>query len=421
MRMLMCRVSSLALVLAAPAALAEPAETAPTPTPIAADRPVAEEPVPFGFDFLPYAGSSSHAPARRRVVSLNLIGGLSGGIDAFELGLVFNVDQGLVSGLQLAGALNLVLADLAGVQWAGVANVVTGEVRGAQAAPINYARGRVLGGQLGALNLAGPVVGLQAGALDIASGRVLGLQLGALNIADGEAQGLQASALNIAGRVRGAQLAAVNVVGGDVRGAQIGALNVTDGGVRGAQIGTLNIASGPVDGLQLGVINVARRADVGIGVLNLYWDGWSDADVVGNESGMLLAGVRHGSGALYNVYYVGSHLSSEGSDLVAGLGLGGRVPLGPRVELALDVVNLWMARGADYDGILNLSSLRPQLSWRANHALALYLGPTLNIEFAEAERVREVDPLLGDWRIDEDARDHDLRMWFGFVAGIRIF
>lgn len=397
------------------------AETGPTPTPVAEDRPVAQEPVPFGFDFLPYAGTSSNAPERRRVVSLNFIGGLSGGIDAFELGLVFNVDQGLVSGLQLAGALNLVSADLAGIQWAGLANVVTGEVRGAQSAPFNYARGRVRGGQLGALNLAGPVAGVQAGALNIAAGPVLGLQLGALNVAGGEVEGLQAAALNVADDVRGAQLAALNVAGGDVRGAQIGAVNVADGAVRGAQIGTLNVASGPVDGLQLGVMNVARRADVGIGVLNLYWDGWSDADVVANESGMLLAGVRHGSGALYNVYYVGSHMSSEGSDLVAGLGFGGRVPVGAQLELDIDVVNLWMAHGAEYDRILNLSSLRPHLSWRATPALALYLGPTLNIEFADAEREREVDPLLGDWTLHESAPDHDLRMWFGFVAGIRMF
>lgn len=120
-----------------------------------------------GFDLFPLLGTSTALPEARRTVSLNLIGGVSGGIDAFELGSTFNLTLGPVRGAQLTMGANA-SGDLAGLQLAGAANVAD-EVRGAQlTVGANVANGDVQGLQLSTVNVAGRVDGLQLGVVNVA-------------------------------------------------------------------------------------------------------------------------------------------------------------------------------------------------------------------------------------------------------------
>ncbi|MCC6622313.1 MAG: hypothetical protein IT385_13705 [Deltaproteobacteria bacterium] len=333
-------------VLGSAVAHATPADE-PAPADSAVTRRGEPAPtLPLGIDLLPYAGSSSASPDARRVVSLNLVGGLAGGLDALELGGALNIQTGRVRGAQLSGALNVVDADVHGAQLAGGLNLATGELVGAQLGPIDVALG-------------------------------------------------------------------------DVRGAQIGAINVAGGRVTGAQIGAINVASGGVDGVQIGAINVASKAKAGIGLVNVYWDGWTEADLAVTETTLTLAGVRHGSDGLYNVYYAGTRLDRP-TDLTLGIGIGGRWQIAERLELSLDVTTLTTALEGRFTGMHAQTTLRPQIAWRVTDALALWAGPTLNVLATDQADV-DLGLPSSAVRVGDAGDDVQVWMWPGFAAGLRLF
>ena len=120
-------------------------------------------------------------------MSLNLIGGLSGGIRGLELGSALNVTLGDVRGLQLAGVSNLTADRVEGLQGSGALNLTGGDVEGAQVSGVaNLTRGDIDGWQAAAaFNLAGERVdGLQTGVVNVTPGEVDGLQLGIVNVAE---------------------------------------------------------------------------------------------------------------------------------------------------------------------------------------------------------------------------------------------
>ncbi len=143
------------------------------------------ETVPFGFDFAPFIGTSSALPGARRTVSISMFGGLSGGIDAVELGMLLNLSTGSVRGLQLTPGVNT-STDLTGLQLSGLANIGVGRAQGLQAST--------------ALNTATDVEGLQLGGLfNLAVGSVQGAQVTpGVNVAAGEVDGLQLGVVNVA-------------------------------------------------------------------------------------------------------------------------------------------------------------------------------------------------------------------------------
>lgn len=346
-----------------------------------------EETIAFGFDFLPLLGTSSSHPDARRKVSYNLVGGLSGGIDTFEFGGVFNLATGDVRGVQLAGATNAVLGDVSAAQLAGSMNVVSGTSRGAQLA--------------GGLNLTGE--------------DSRGAQLaGGLNLTDGDSAGAQISG--------GSNLAL-----GDVDGAQIsGGLNLATGQVNGAQISPFNIATGHVDGTQIGVVNVAPSADSGVGVLGIYWDGFLQAEAFGSADGLTMAGIRHGSGSFYNSYFVGTRPFDAGeTPLAYGLAVGWRTGMTEGTEFSLDVSGTSLItddNGWSHENNLSLLKLRPMLSAEITDGIALFGGPTATVMLSNDSQVEANDLApIDSWQPTDDDAEVDVAIWPGFTAGVRLF
>ncbi|MFO0616789.1 MAG: hypothetical protein U0414_29615 [Polyangiaceae bacterium] len=273
---------------AAPPAPAAPASARVAPAAVAeqlgVDPCASRAPLlPIAVDFAPFIGMSSSPDVRAAApwVSLNVVGGLVGGL----------------RGVQVGGAANLVTGPVCGVQIGGALNV---------------------GGRLGGLQI--------GGAVNVAAGDVYGAQMaGAANGAAGDVYGAQ-----IAG--------AVNVAAGDVYGAQMaGAANVSAGDVYGAQVGAVNVARGRVRGVQIGVVNVAETTDLSLGVVNVAYKGRFHVDVWSNlEAGMLLAAVKNGGDHWHSIYGVGTRLTDPG--FIGLLGFGAHVRFSERFFLDVDAL-----------------------------------------------------------------------------------
>ncbi len=343
--------------------------------------------VVFGFDLFPFVGMSSSDSLARRNFSLNLVGGISGGSNILEIGGALNIAREDVSGLQLSGAVNIVGGNLRGTQIAGALNVVQGDVEGAQIAPVNIAR-----------NIVGP-------------------QFGAINVTH-DIQGPQFGAINITHDIQGPQFGAINITH-DIHGPQFGAINLSND-VYGPQFGAINIAN-HVRGLQIGAINIAKSADVGIGAISIYTEGFLNIETFASDDGLLMAGIRHGSKSFYNTYSVGSRVMKNGKlGFAYGLSIGWRTQLSNNFEFSIDAS---ATQVVDFDygwsQAHSLQKIRPMLTWQLADSFALFAAPTLTLQFVG--NGGEIFAPINHWELTHKASAAHLALWPGFTLGARFF
>lgn len=343
--------------------------------------------VAFGFDLFPFVGMSSTDSHARRNFSLNLAGGISGGSNILEIAGALNIAREHVTGVQISGGANLVGGTLHGTQLAGAVNIVQDEVHGLQIAPINITKD-LTGTQIGSINISGDVEGTKIGAINIA-GHVIGTEIGAINIAK------------------------------DLTGTQIGAINIA-GDTKGVEIGAINIAKN-VHGVQIGAINIAKSADVGIGVISIYTDGFTNMEAFASDDGLAMIGIRHGSKSIYNTYSVGSRIMKNGNPgLAFSLGLGWRKKLSSSLEFSIDAT---ATQVVDFDYGWSkthaLQKLRPMLTWNITDNFALFGGPTATLQFVGTGG--EIFAPFDSWELTDKTSAVHLALWPGLTLGARFF
>lgn len=358
----------------------------------------------LGIDLFPWVGSSSVWPEGRRNVSLNLLGGVHGGLYGFELGGITNLVFGPVRGLQLALGANGVSGSVRGAQLAAAANVTTRGVRGAQLAGVNIARDDILG--------------LQAGGINLTTGALKGAQLGGLNMQLGltTSTGLQCCGVNIGRKFRGTQLGALNLRLDESAGV--------------LQLGAVNVANRPVQGFMFGVVNVAPRARGSFGLINVFWDGALELTSWANSEAGVQVGMRHGTGSTYNIYSVGLQgLASQATTartgqrldaraLSLGILYGGRKMFGEarRVGAQFDVGTQWMLASPDDLTALNiLNKARIAVYLNLGDRFGLYAGPSYNVGVFSSRDTHLIAP-PGAWTSAADRRI-GVSGWPGFFVG----
>ncbi|PCC70270.1 hypothetical protein SAMN02745121_03402 [Nannocystis exedens] len=334
-------------------------------------------PIQFGFV---YPLTTNKIEKQRKVInhfSLNLILGRAAMIDGVELSSGANWVDENVRGVQLSAGVNYVGGNVRGFQSTAGANIVRGDVRGVQGA---------------------------AG----------------FNVTGGDAQGVQAAAgVNVVrGHMRGIQ-----AVGGanwarSVAGVQVGPINVTRE-ARGAQIGVIGVAGGKVSGAQIGVINYADEADAQVGVINVTRKGGVFADIWTSDLAAFNLAVKFRAKYTYSYLALGLHPAGEGRGFMSGVGFGGHVPIKQSFYLDLDLGSYWAHPQFKFTANPSLlGTLRVILGWQATRRIAVWGGPTLNVDFDfEGGRKR-----MGyGWVVFREPLDRlEMRMWPGFVFGVQL-
>jgi len=357
-----------------PAVPEPPGPSLPAPVDLAGEdgHPVVE----LGVDLLPQVGTSTGYQGREiRKASVNLIGGWNYGVRGWEVGYLFNVNEGFVDGLQFTLGVNANMGTLNGLQWAGGLNITEGRIDGGQAAAIaNYAGSRVLGGQVAGL----------------------------VNVAAGEVDGVQIS----------------------------GFYNHAGDGVVGGQFGAVNVSQGAVDGVQAGLINVAESSDFSFGLINVIYGGRTRLEVSTDETGFINARLLNGGQHFHYLYSVGYRpLGGDGAEWSLGWGLGGHLPIGDGpffIDLDLiftaltgyrDAVEPGQGRSARF-----LGTGRVVLGWDLFDHLTLIGGLSYNTFVSPAGDADDGSSygLFGARRVDDGAPgSRNVRTWPGVTLGIR--
>lgn len=371
--------------------------------------------------FVPFIGSN-HKMSGHVIndYSLNILGGYALGVRKLEVGGIFNLVRGDMTGVQFAGVLNGVGGHMSGVQFAGVFNGNRFASRGAQFA--------------GVLNLnTDDTEGLQAaGVGNITTGRQDGPQLaGVFNIAAREADAVQlAGVFNLAAKnIRGAQVAGVfNLSGKNMKGTQVaGVMNVAGKGIQGAQLaGVLNIAS-RVKGSQIGLVNIADSVQgVPIGLMSFVWKGYHKIEVSADEIFYTNVSFRTGVRQFYNIFTAGAKPSTYGDNETLwtfGYGLGTAPRLSRKLFLNFDLTSNQIIQGNTIEAINLLNKVYVGFDYQFLRKMSLTFGATVN-GYITKNSVDSYPELFTEYQPDifydrDFGSDHNLKMWIGGKIGLR--
>jgi hypothetical protein len=303
----------------------------------------------LGVDFVPFVGTSSFTGLSSvRRLSVNILGAVSAGLDGFEVSGLVNVES----------------AFTCGAQFAGLGNLTLGPVHGAQVSSL--------------VNLGLGLHGAQIGLLDVSAGEARGAQLGLVEVASSAFTGVQVGLIEVAR--------------GDLRGAQMGLVNVSAGAAHGAQIGLVNVAGGAATGAQIGLVNVAEKCAFCLGLVNVIRHGRLHLDLWGQESGLVMAGVKHGGDYLHTLYGLGVAPLGPSPRPAFALGIGGHLPLSTRFFTDLDVLTYSLHDLPSFALSATLAQARVVLGARIVPRLAIYAGPTFNVASTWNARDRGLSP-----------------------------
>ena len=279
------------------AGIAAPSEAAPLlPTARELDADPAREHRFFHLGLVPPVSTDlTHIGTVRHAVSVNLLGGMSGGSSGVAIGGVADIQRDLTRGAQIAG-IATIAPRVEGIQVAGVA-AVAGDLDGGQIAGVAAIAARVDGAQIG---------GVAAASRSTADTQVAGIT----TLAEGDAGVQVAGVAAVAGRHANVQVAGVASVAHGTANVQVaGVVNVADR-VRGLQIAPVNVAH-EVDGVQIGVVNVGSADGFSLGLINIVPGGRYDLETAfdTDKIGALL--FRHGGRNWHNVYGIAGHSVDE--------------------------------------------------------------------------------------------------------------
>lgn len=343
-------------------------------------------------------------------VSFNLLWGVNGGVNSFELGGIANINNGNIQGVQLGGIANVSSGGLSGAQFAGVSNVNQKSGVGAQFSGVaNVTKGSFDGAQLaGVANiLTDSLTGYQmAGVYNLAVGNSIGAQVGTIN--------------NNIGNLDGAQIGIVNLNTQKLDGAQIGFIN-TAKELDGFQMGFVN-ATKNVKGFSLGFVNVADSIDgSALGFFTFVKDGYHSISLEATELGAGMA-IRSGMENLYNIYEFNYLPQGDDYHYDLRLGLGSYMPIGKSVGFNPELTagqliynNQWSKTELNL-----LSSLDLNFTVRMGKVVEFSAGPSFNFYVSNQTNEGQLGTLDTPYTLTRDeVNGYLLQSWIGGNASLR--
>ncbi|MBN2212940.1 MAG: hypothetical protein JW723_01740 [Bacteroidales bacterium] len=350
---------------------------------------------PFQVTFVtPLGTNGASSPGILNEFSFNVLVGVNGGVEGFELGGLINIDNGPVEGAQISGFGNIVTGPFEGFQMGGFANINSGYTDGFQAA--------------GFIN----IIDDDADAFQIAgfgniTGNFEGMQLSGFGNFSEKAEGFQgAGFMNITGKAEGAQIAGFMNVADEFEGFQgAGFMNIADR-VEGVQLaGFINICDS-IDGIPIAPISIVKK------------NGYRRFEFWSNETFYLNTSFRIGVPEFYTIFTVG--YKPGYSEFNWGLGVGAGTSFAIAENHSVDIeghtyhINSRFWRKWEYN---QLNQVKINFNYQIAEHFSLFAGPTFNILISESDGYAQQIAPVWSFRIAE--RRNSVRGWFGFNLGFR--
>ncbi len=365
------------------------------------------------------------------------------GTSNVELGLLANVSNRDIEGLQLACLANISNCSLGGLQLSTLSNYNGSTLKGAQICAVsNVSVGDLDGLQLAAYSnvTKGNLTGAQVSSFsNVAIGNVTGAQIsGFMNIAHGDLSVVQSAGfINLAKTIRGPQIAGyINIATTESKAAQVaGYFNYTPY-ARGIQLaGFSNIATkensgvqlsgffnyaGYNKGTQLSIINYADSSSgIPIGFFSFVKKGYHVLEISATETFPVNAAFKTGVKRFYNIFEIGFGKD----DFQLGYGLGTIVPLGKRLDASFDLTSSHIVgyRNARWEDDRYMVRFTPSLNFQAFKKVGVAIGPSINLYVAETNAEGIPNNLSSYSFASGTEGDYSYQAWIGGRLALRFF
>ena len=435
--------------------------------------------------FLPYLGTNGALSANViNDYSYNIVGGISKGVRAAEIGGIVNLVNGDVNGIQIAGISNLVNGSVNGIQIAGINNLNMRKTKGLQfSGAINLNLDTTKGAQFAGLVNINPtiIIGPQfaglgninqhhqqgpefAGLFNISEYYSGNLRMaGLFNLSNHEIQSSEfAGIFNYSsysiGRLKCAGIfnacrdsssstsfaglfnytktftgnfkaaGFMNIANNTNRTAELaGFMNINHGINKGIQIaGFINICK-ENDGIQLAPFNFSKDAiGLPIGLFSFVQHGLHQLEYSKNENQFNEFKFRTGVKKFNNELIFGFEKWNNQSQkwyLGYGLNTGIRISNRWTWDIGMSCVQINEKTRNTHVSLLN--KFQTDLEFRFANTLAVFVGPTMNLfvindQSLQYQSLKSIVPTQTWINNTNDKGVHAIG-WFGWRAGIRIF
>jgi len=324
------------------------------------DTTVASRPAQVSF-FYPLGTNGIDSPQYVNNLSFNILYGVNGGLNGFELGGLVNTELGAVNGIQIAGLANINAKQADGIMISGITNIVKDSSQSVAIAGIS----NIVGGSANGAQI--------AGISNTVNGNFNGIQAaGIANVNNGSLIGLQVAGIS-------------NTNNGHFIGAQVsGISNLNTGNLTGLQIGLLNKAQ-KVNGLQLGLFNYAEEFERGVpfGLINIVKNGFHAFDLSVSEAIFANVSLKSGVNNLYTIYKAGYSTNGDDQYYTYGLGIGSMLNLTDKFKIALDLSANHIVDQPFNPQIDMLNKADLTLRFNFNEHIGVFAGPSLNVYLSE--------------------------------------
>lgn len=349
-------------------------------------------------------------------VSLNILGGYTGGVNGLEIGSLFNINRGSVRYFQAAGIFNTTYGNVHGTQYAGIYNYVTGNLVGAQFSGIfTIVKGNTSGAQVAGISnyVKGKLKGVQiAGINNQNNGQVWGVQLaGLVNKNKGMSSALELSGL-------------ANWNDTFTKGFQLtGLLNCCRTKMKGVQISSFVNFAQQIKGFQFGLINIADSMDgVGIGLVNYYKNGKHKFVVSSSDIQHLNIGYLSGSKMLYSIVGFGTNINPQQQCYSVFYGIGKEINIGKHWAINPEITGQ-----SFYIGMRNYAPLVGKMQIGVTYKIKkeIEIFAALNHSIAEDRKINSAKN-FSPWLAKDNVtflnwQNNQLAHWTGWQIGLRIF
>jgi hypothetical protein len=319
--------------------------------------------------------------------SLNVFGGYARGVRKLEVGGLFNVNRGSVSGVQVSGLINANAGKMHGVQIAGNLNLNRHDVRGMQLA--------------GLMNINAD----SASAVSIS---------GLVHLGVGKHNGVQVAGL-------------ANHQYKTMKGLQIAGLyNISATKMYGSQIaGLLNVAN-KISGTQLGFINIADScSEPQIGFLSIARKGYHTLELYADEVYFINASFRTGTRAFNNIFSVGIQPGTlQSPNWQYGYGIGSSMKLSNSSWLNFDVTTNQMMMQSEMNELNLINRFVISYEQRISKYIAIAVGPSASLNVSSVKP--DVDNSAYQLHLPKSIYEPEvinnayMRFWIGWKVGLRL-
>ncbi len=329
--------------------------------------PISHRPAQVTFVY-PLGSNGVHSYHFVNNFSLNILAGVSAGVNGLEIGGISNISKGRTNGAQFAGVINVNKDFLSGLQVGGISNINGGGVKGLQLAGISNTTGD---------------------------------------------------------DVHGTQVAGIlNTTKGNMKGLQVGLINVVSKKHNGTQVGLINYAK-RVNGLQFGLINIADSIGkgAGIGLVSYYKNGYHKFELEWNETFYLNTTFKSGVEKFYMIYTVGFKSKNNKLFWSPGIGFGSLFKFSESTSMNLDFISRQVNEDEWWTDELNLlNTMKINFTLHFTDQLSVFAGPSFNVVVSGIEDVE--GSIIGDsfspWDFYDDTGSRNrTKMYIGFNAGLR--